>query len=774
MNRNIIALGLLVVGGAAFAQNSDNYQSVDHNYNDSIKKYTEIEDIRLHKHGNPNKAEVYSNKSNLSVMETPQPIAVVTHEIIEQQQAKQLSEVLQNVNGLYVTSARGGAQDSFGARGFTFGSDNMFKNGVRVSSGVFPEVSGLERVEVLKGGNAMQYGASSPGAIVNMVTKKPRFQFGGGVTLSVGNWNTVKPTVDVYGPLSKNIAFRMNGAYEYADSFRDNVESRKHYFNPSFAFNLSDNTQLIVEADYLKHHSTPDFGVGSLVFTDGSYAVNETVPINTFFGMPGQYQDVQQLTSTVTLNSRLSRQWTLNVVGSYQNYTRDYFSTERVSWTFDKNGIASYKRPLGRSYGENNYGSMQFNLNGDFETGRIRHKVLFGADGDYTKSDSYSYSILNRATGKPVADAGTLILQNPATWNPVLPEMDTPLTRKTTSPTYRAGVYLQDFITLFRGFSVMGGIRYNYLENRLISTYDYTKNTVDEQKGTQDAYRVWSPKVAVVYEFNPNLSIFGNYTNSFAPNPGFTASAQAIASLNLNQSNQQVGAQINTLPLEAIKPSQLDQYEVGVKSSWLRGALAVNLSAYQVTNKNNYQSFWYLDSKGAVQTPTGNVSFKTYAGTLRSRGVELDITGNPTPQLSVIGGFSYNNAVYTDTPADGYIEGQRLVRTPGTTANASVFYSFDQLAKGLTLGATFYYITDRLGGWNDSKSTLVSRKDVTRIMKLEDYNTLAVSAAYEWKKFSIQAKVNNLFNSRAYIVHENYSVNPIAPRNYYVTVGYKF
>ncbi|MFC3159295.1 TonB-dependent receptor plug domain-containing protein [Chryseobacterium arachidis] len=99
-------------------------------------KVQSIEDVNLHKTGNPNKAKAMSIKSNLTVMETPQPIAIVSHEIIEQQQAKQLSDVLQNVNGIYVTSSRGNSQDSFGGRGFILGNDNIFKNGSRINSGV--------------------------------------------------------------------------------------------------------------------------------------------------------------------------------------------------------------------------------------------------------------------------------------------------------------------------------------------------------------------------------------------------------------------------------------------------------------------------------------------------------------------------------------------------------------------------------------------------------------------------------------------------------------
>ncbi len=172
MNRRIISLGFLVVAASLSAQMKYNPES------DTIRVQT-IEDVNLHKTGNPNNARTITTKSNLTVMENPQAVSIVTHEIIEQQQAKQLSEVLQNVNGVYLTSARGGSQDSFGGRGFIFGNDNIYKNGARVNSGVFPEVTGLERVEVLKGATAMLYGNAAAGGIINLVTKKPKFNFGG-------------------------------------------------------------------------------------------------------------------------------------------------------------------------------------------------------------------------------------------------------------------------------------------------------------------------------------------------------------------------------------------------------------------------------------------------------------------------------------------------------------------------------------------------------------------------------------------------------------------
>jgi iron complex outermembrane receptor protein len=298
---------------------------------DTIRIQT-IEDVNLHKTGNPNKARPLSTKSNLTMMETPQPIAIVTHEIIEQQQAKQLSDVLQNVNGMYVTSSRGNSQDSFGGRGFILGNDNIFKNGSRVNSGVFPEVSGLERVEVLKGANAMLYGNTAAGGVINMITKKPKFNFGGSVGMNAGSWNSYKPTVDLYGPLSKNIAFRVNGAYEYAESFRDVVQSEKYYFNPSFLFNLSDKSQIIVEADYLKNDFTPDFGIGSITQRDGyTYQMNNLLPRNAFLGTDWQYQNVEQVTTNVTFNHQFNERWSLNATASYQNYTKIIFLRKEFS-----------------------------------------------------------------------------------------------------------------------------------------------------------------------------------------------------------------------------------------------------------------------------------------------------------------------------------------------------------------------------------------------------------------------------------------------------------
>ncbi|MCU7615268.1 TonB-dependent receptor [Chryseobacterium sp. GMJ5] len=757
MNKPLITLGFLALSLSLSAQMRYNTES------DTIRIQI-IEDVNLHKTGNPNKATPQSTKSNLTVMEMPQPIAIVTHEIIEQQQAKQLSDVLQNVNGIYITSSRGNSQDSFGGRGFILGNDNIFKNGSRVNSGVFPEISGLERVEVLKGANAMLYGNTAAGGVINMITKKPKFNFGGSMGMNAGSWNSYKPTVDIYGPLSKNIAFRVNGTYEYAESFRDVVQSEKYYFNPSFLFNLGSKSQLIVEADYLKNDFTPDFGIGSITEKDQSYRLNDAVSRNVFFGTDWQYQNVQQVSTNVTFNHQLSENWSLNATASYQNYTKDYFSSERVQWAYNGANAnrLSWNRPFGKTYNEQNYTSAQVNINGEFNTGKINHKVLIGSDADYSQADSYTYTLS--------ATSNILYLDDPSTWGSIDMPNSTLNTRNRIN-TRRIGIYAQDFISLTKQFKVLAGLRWSYVENMPTLTTRFTFNDKFEVANSATSDNAFSPKVGIVYMPNDNFSAFATYTNSFVANSGYTS--DQFGTVNTNQPVAQVQNQLNTLSRQSIKPTTVDQYEVGIKKNFWNNAVAINVTAYQIMYNNYYQTYWFASVPNGLPVNSSDTNLKEYAGNMRSRGVELDITGNPTQNLSIIGGFSYNNSVYVDTPEKGYVEKQRLVRTPATTANASVFYKFTDYVKGLKIGAGIYYIGDRIAGWNDSKSTDLSRNGVTRMFDLKDYTTVSLSAGYEWSKFSIQGKVGNLFDVVNYNVHENYSVNPITPRNYYFTLTYR-
>src|SRR5690606_21512071 len=166
-----------------------------------------------------NKQPVAVGKLPIAPMDLPQSFSIIGQSTLNNQQAQKLSDAIKNVNGVYLSATRAGTQESFFGRGYRMGGDNFFKNGTRINSSVFPEMSSLERVEVLKGGAAILYGEVAPGGIINMVTKKPKFDFGGEVSMRVGSYNLYKPSIDIYGPASGKIAVRINGTFEDAGSF---------------------------------------------------------------------------------------------------------------------------------------------------------------------------------------------------------------------------------------------------------------------------------------------------------------------------------------------------------------------------------------------------------------------------------------------------------------------------------------------------------------------------------------------------------------------------
>lgn len=667
-------------------------------------------------------------KSAIKPMDLPQAIATVGEAVIKDQQAQRLSDVVKNVNGVYLSTTRASTQESFSARGYGFSSTNMFRNGSRVNSGAMPEVSSLESVEVLKGGAAILYGNVAPGGVLNMVTKKPKFDFGGEVSVRAGSFNLWKPTFDVYGPITQKIAYRLNGTFETTDSYRSKVSSARYYVNPSFLFKLGAKTELVVEGDYLKHDFTPDFGIGSLNNT-----IIPNVHRSTFMGTDWQYNITQQATASATVKHAFNNNWQLSSVVSYQNFDRDYYSVERIQ--AKANG--DWGRPLGRVDTKENFYTGQVNLNGKFKTGKIEHTLLAGIDADRYLTETYNYDVQGK-----IYDSINII--DP---NKFVRRTDIPVAKRTTfvqTPVNRIGAYVQDLISITEKIKVLVGIRWS-LQEATPSITD-TLATGGQSKTKLKTDKAFSPRVGLVYRMKPTVSFFASYSNSFAINTG------------LDVYN-------NVLP-----PSIIDQYELGVKNILLKGKLTVNVTAYKIINNNLAQTAQF-DRNG---NPNSNSNLKELAGQTTSNGVELDITANPLKGFSIIAGYSYNDMRYTNTPdkIGSYVEGDRLVNTPAHTANTSAFYTISKgKLNGLKFGTSLFYVGKRFGGWNN---TIGQAQNYSRLIPVEAFTTVDISAGYSIKRFSLLVKVSNLANVLSYYVHENYSINPIPPRQFVATIAYKF
>lgn len=695
---------------------------------------------------NKPKKPVSAARSGIKAMDLPQSVQVIESEVISQQQAIRLSEVIKNANGVYVSSARGGAQESFFSRGYDMSTNNMFKNGFRYNAGSIPEVSSLEKVEFLKGGSALLYGNVAPGGILNLVTKTPHFTKGGEITMQAGSYAYYKPSIDFYGPLNKSIAYRFTGSYENSESFRDVVKNERLYINPSFLFQISDKTQITVQGDYLSADWTPDFGTGII----GKTILD--LPRNSFYGALWSTGNTKSASASILFNHDFNKNWKLSFNSSYQNYDRRSKSTAQLSNLDTYATPGDWKRGLVRNNNQEEVFGDQLSLQGTFKTGNIKHQVFTGADYENSLAIAYTYAFYASPTSTTAipteSTAINLFTYDPSTQSKIAPYSKA--TRIVNTDTQRFGAFAQDLISFTEQIKVLAGLRWSWQESQA-DTYDLTKKPVTVAEGAKRLDNAFSPKIGLIFQPTKDMSIFASYSSSFTPNTG------------------------TTVDLKPIKPSIIDQYEAGIKKDFWRGVLSTNVTVYQITNSNLAQTAEFK-ADGSLNADT---TIKVLSGTTKSKGIEVDVTAKPLDGLSIIAGYSYNDMRYTKTSGlnGSFIEGDRVARTPANTANLSFFYTLPTGAlKGLSFGAIGNYIGKRVGGWNSQYSTDLTKYPNgiwDREIPLEGYTTIDASVGYEWKKFSILCKLSNITNELNYTVHENYSVNPIAPRQILASLKYK-
>lgn len=695
-------------------------------------------------------------RSGLKPMDIPQSLQVIDAEIIEQQQAIRLSDVIKNANGVYVGSARGGAQESLWSRGYSMDANNMFKNGFRYNGGSIPDVASLERVEFLKGGSALLFGNVAPGGILNLVTKTPKYTKGGQVTMQAGSYSFYKPSVDFYGPLNKWIAYRVNASYENSGSFRDYVKNDRLYINPSSLFTISDKTQITVQGDYLSADWTPDFGTGIV----GKEILD--IRRNVYYGALWSTGNTKSASASVLVNHDFNDKWKLGFNTSYQSYHRTQKSTAQLSnlafTTVNSENQVNWKRGLTQTDVTENIFADQFSLQGTFNTGKIKHQIFTGVDFEDSSLPTYTYTFYASPTSSTVITTESTAI-NLFNYDYGTQSLIAPFSKSTqlaTTSTKRFGAFAQDLISITNYVKVLAGIRWSWQQAE-VKTQDYLKGITTN--GAKTFNKAFSPKAGLVIQPDKTLSLFASYSNSFTPNTG------------------------TTVDLQPLDPSIIDQYEAGIKKDFWKGAFSTNITVYQITNNNLAQTVLFA-ADGI--SPNVNTNLKELVGGTKGKGLEIDITGTPTAGLNIMAGYSFNETKISKSSGSSgsLVVGDILARTPKHTANLSFFYKLPSgIFKGVSLGAIGNYIGDRTGGWNDryvwteNKPTTTPKTYTVTIedreIPLEGYATIDASIGYDWKKVSILAKISNITNELNYTVHENYSVNPIAPRQVMVSLKYK-
>ncbi|MGJ5632670.1 TonB-dependent siderophore receptor [Nostoc sp. CALU 1950] len=602
-----------------------------------------------------------ATKTDTPLRDIPQSIQVIPQQVIKDQQATRLTEVLKNAPGVVLGSRS--PRDPLNIikiRGFDAGTDILL-NGIQdrsIQSIGFG--SNIERVEVLKGPASVLFGQGGLGGKVNLVTKQPLSDPFYSVETSIGNYNTYSGAIDLSGPLndSKTVLYRLNASAGTNESFIDFYEQQQYLIAPSLSWQISDRTKLTLEASYSLAEGPYDFGIPA----QGSVLPNPNgrIPRNRFVSEPN-FNDTSNSAFRIGYNfeHRFSDNWQARSV-----FQTSLFRLKRnLVFPF---GLQDDLRTLERGVEDFDYDENAYNLDnfvvGKLTTGSIKHELVVGFN--LSKTDTNSKSLFNETTPldvfNPVYGSGT---------EASLPDFDIKNTAQ------QLGFYLQDQITLAENFKVLLGGRFDIANQEF---QDLLNQTTDFKQT-----EAFSPRVGIVYQPIQPISLYASYSRSF------------------NQATSVFGA---ALP----EPERGTQYEIGVKAD-LTDRLSTTLAFYDLTRTNL-----------SAEDPN-NPQRTIQIGEQRSRGIEFDISGEISPGWNIIAGYAYTDAEITrDNPLT---VGNQLNNVPRHALNLWTTYEIQSGSlKGLGFGLGAFYYGDRqanLGNTVDLPSYV--RTDAAIYYKRDNY-----------------------------------------------------
>ncbi|KFB00777.1 TonB-dependent receptor [Mangrovimonas yunxiaonensis] len=687
---------------------------------------------------NPDKIEALT-RLPLEPYKQIQSISIIGEKLIADQGNLTISEATKNVPGVYTFATYGNKRESMSSRGFR--GIPILKNGVRVHSdfrgvGILTDMQGVDNIQVLKGAASVTQGVAtdlgSPGGVVNIVTKTPKYDFGGEVSLRVGSFGHVRPTFDVYGPIgqSKKVAFRVNGALERADSYRSKISSERFYINPSLEWKIDDKSTLTLEMDYFDDSRTPDLGTVNLAENDVNAIYN--LPHEQFLGFKNDRSITQNSTYAIRFNRQLNKTWNMKAA-FYKSHLQLEDKGAGLGNAVDVNGVTNYNMRT-RSYAVSSRSDdnsvLQVDLIGnEVYTGKIKHTLQMGFDyraSSYQTSSHTGGTYDTNGDFVPFSDTIDVFADNTHT----LPNLALGNTRLGGGKTRALGVVAQDVVSWTNWFKTFVGLRYS------------TTETIGEVENTKsDAF---NPLGGLVFTPISQINIFASYTNSAYP--------RTAARLGANG--------------EPLGNERYDQLEAGVKTTWLDDRLRFNVTLFKINNKDInlpvYDDTW------------STILYYEKGGNDQRQGVEVELTGRILDNLEVITGYSYIDAQYKAHTA--YVYGSSPLNTPKHTANAYANYQFKGALEGLSLGAGAYYTGERpINDWSSGAVTHQGIVPNQKPFQVAAYTLVNVQAAYQFNgHWKAKLLLNNVFNEIGYNAYRTRFINQTDPRSFAAVLTYSF
>ena len=628
---------------------------------------------------------VTGTRSETSLLNVPQAVDVVPTQVLTDRAVSNLDEALYNVSGITQSNTLGGTQDAVMKRGFGDNRDgSILRDGVRsIQARNFTPTT--ERVEVLKGPASMLYGMGEPGGMINMISKKPQLQQHTHVEGWGSSFKGGGGQLDVTGPLgTSGFAYRMIVDHDETDYWRNFGRNRQTTIAPSLMW-YGESTTVRLAYEHMEY-LTP-FDRGTIIDSRTGKPVN--TPRERRFDEAYNATRGDQDSVTLQIDQVLNDRWKSSLTYAYNR--NSYSDNQARATKLDPESGTLTRQADATAHAVSHANAVQLTLNGDVDWGRINHQLLFGFD--FEDSRTYRGDMIRGSKNSDFNIYDPVYGQMPP--STAVSAKDSDQRENLTS----YGWFMQDSVQLTDNWLLMGGLRYDTFDVYAGKGRPFNVNT-----DSSDAKLV--PRAGVVYKLTPYVSLYGSYTESFKP-------------------NSSIATQIGSLP-----PEQGKSWEMGGKVA-LPNGITGTLALFDITKRNVMVSE-LVDGESVTRT----------AGRVRSQGVELDVAGNITDSLSLIGAYAYTDARVVDDPAN---KGKEMANVARHTA--SLFLTQN-------LGSTGLYSGDELRVGAGARYVGRRPGDAANSFYLDNYTVADAFAAYSMPLHGYRVKwqlnVNNLFDKTYY------------------------
>ena len=657
-----------------------------------------------------------ASKLNIPLKETPQTVNVITRQQLDDFALDNTRDVLRNTPGIIVSNQET-ERTSYLARGFEI--SNVLVDGVGIPLEGYnynndnPDSFLFDRVEVVKGANALNNGIGDPGATINMIRKRPTSDLQTAFNASYGSWNTQRYEVDVSSPLTQDgkVRGRVFGYQQTGDSYLDRYELEKNGIGAVVEADITDTT--LLTAGYTETNHKPNgvnWGSNPLINTEGeqlSYSRNYN------YSPSWAHWDSNIKSYFAELEQKLGGDWTAKLTYDEKRTQRDS-KLLFLSGKPGANGTSGIFLYPGMYIDDNKEQQASLSFSGTYPLWGQRHEASLGYVWAKNRLDELGYagSFVNPLT----TDLASFTPEEPS-WDMSKTSGEMHIRQKNQSLYAATRLHLNDDLKLLLGA--------NYVQAESSGSSYGTDTIYDEDKVL--------PYAGLTYNFSPEYTGYLTYTSIFRP-----------------QTTKADDGSIN-------KPIEGESYEVGVKGSWLDDKLTATMAVFR-TEQSNYP---LRDSDGIPTLRTTQVS------DLRSQGYEFGLAGQLTDHFNL--SFGYTQFSLKDLINGG----DARTFNPTQSFNLLTTYQVPQLPKlKLGLGVQWQDQT-YLDVPEATANGVIAQK--AGIIEQDAYALVNLMASYELNEhMTLQANGNNLTNEKYLFNFPNQQGFYGAPANYSVAVKFKY